>query len=187
MIRLGAMVAAVLIATAPRAQTPLPFAVGGAYALTDHHGQPRTEADPDGLPQLLFFGYANCPGICTSALPLMGDVTDQLAANGLKISPVMITVDPARDTVENMGKPLAVFHPDFVGLTGDQAALDTAYKAFSIEHALAYEDPEYGSVYTHGSLIYLMDADGEVLTLIPPIMSAQHAVEVALKYLSPDI
>ena len=61
------------------------------------------------------------------------------------------------------GTPLHRIHPAFVGLTGDTAALKTAYAAFSVDHALAYEDPEYGPVYSHGSLIYLMDAKGEVM------------------------
>jgi protein SCO1/2 len=114
----------------------------------------------------------------------MGDVARSLARNGIGISPVMITVDPARDTVDNMAAPLAEFHPDFIGLTGDAAALGSAYKAFSVEHALAYEDPDYGPVYTHGSLIYLMDGSGEVLTLIPPVMDAHRAAQVAMKYLA---
>ncbi len=180
------LILAAILASAgmAHAQSPLPFAVGGPYALTDHTGKARTQADPDGLPQLLFFGYANCPGICTAALPLMGDLTAQLAKADIAVRPVMITVDPARDTAENMAEPLTYFHPDFLGLTGDAAALDTAYKAFSVDHAVAYEDPDYGPVYTHGSLIYLMDASGEVLTLIPPVMDAATATNVALKYLS---
>ena len=161
----------------------MPFDVGGPFALTDHTGAPRTEADPEGLPQLLFFGYANCPGICTAALPLMGDVTDILAQQGIALRPVMITVDPARDTVETMGPKLAEHHGSFIGLTGDPVALEVAYNAFSIDHALAYEDPTYGPVYTHGSFIYLLDGKGEVLTLILPVMDAAKAAAIALKYL----
>lgn len=178
-----AAIAGVVFSASVAAETPLPFDVGGPYALTNHHGQAHTQSDPDGLPQLLFFGYANCPGICTAALPLMGEVTEKLADDGIRVRPVMITVDPARDTVGNMAAPLTYFHPDFVGLTGDEAALATAYQAFSVDHALAYEDPEYGPVYTHGSLIYLLDASGEVLTLIPPVMDTHRATEVARKYL----
>ena len=184
MIRSSTLIATLLALSLPAwAESPLPFDVGGAYALTDHNGRVRTQADPEGLPQLLFFGYANCPGICTAALPLMGDVTERLAKADIAVRPVMITVDPARDTVENMEEPLTHYHAEFLGLTGDTAALDAAYKAFSVEHAFAFEDPDYGPVYTHGSLIYLMDASGEVLTLIPPVMSGPQATEVALKYL----
>ena len=49
----------------------LPFDLGGAFQLTDQSGTPRTEVDPDGRLQLLFFGYANCQQICSAALPLM--------------------------------------------------------------------------------------------------------------------
>lgn len=186
MILRGLIVALTLALAGPAsAQTALPFNVGGPYALINQHGAPHTQSDPDGLPQLLFFGYANCPGICTAALPLMGDVTASLAKSGITIRPVMITVDPARDTVENMAEPLSKLHPDFIGLTGDAGALDNAYAAFSVDHALAYEDPDYGPVYTHGSMIYLMDAAGTVLTLIPPVMDTHHATQVALKYLAP--
>lgn len=186
MIRTCALAALVLGLAAPAsAQTALPFDVGGPFALTDHHGETRTQADPDGLPQLLFFGYANCPGICTTALPLMAEIADKLARDDIALRPVMITVDPARDTVDNMAKPLSYFHKDFIGLTGDKGALDVAYKAFSVEHKMAYEDPDYGPVYAHGSLIYLLDAKGEVLTLFPPIMDSTHAAGIARKYLQP--
>lgn len=134
-----------LLAGPALAQSALPFDVGGAYALTTQNGETRTQADPAGLPQLLFFGYANCPGICTAALPLMVDVVENLNDAGIAISPVMITVDPLRDSVGNMDI-LTEHHPKFVGLTGDATALDNAYKAFSVDHKLAYDDPEYGPV-----------------------------------------
>lgn len=166
------------------AQSALPFDVGGPFALTDHTGAARTQADPAGKPQLLFFGYANCPGICTAALPMMVGMVEELEKKGIAITPLMITVDPARDRVGNMERLLA-HHPRFVGLTGEQPALNAAYKAFSIEHQLAYEDPEYGPVYSHGSMIYLLDASGKVLTLIPPVMDAWTATDIALKYVQP--
>ena len=171
---------------AAQAQTALPFDVGGAYALVDHHGQPHTQMDPDGHPQLLFFGYANCPGICSVALPMMGQVADLLADQGIALRPVMITVDPARDRVGTMGAPLARHHPDFVGLTGTPEALAVAYKAFSVNHALAYQDPTHGPVYSHGALIYLLDGAGTVLTLFPPVMDGSKAAEVARRYLAPQ-
>ncbi len=177
----GLLAALVLLATPLGAQTALPFDVGGPFALIDHTGAPRTQEDPRGQPQLLFFGYANCPGICTAALPMMVGVVEQLAKKGVTVTPVMITVDPARDQVGNM-EALLGYHPDFIGLTGDPQALDAAYKAFSVDHKLAYDDPEYGPVYTHGSLVYLLDAEGKVLTLIPPVMDEWTAADVALKY-----
>ncbi|MEM6303978.1 MAG: SCO family protein [Pseudomonadota bacterium] len=180
------LIASLLFAASPAlADGPLPFDVGGAFNLTDQYGQTRTQADPDGHAQLLFFGYANCPGICTAALPLMIDTVEAMAAEGVTITPVMITVDPTRDTAENMTEVLSAYHPDFIGLRGDPTALEAAYKAFSIERTLAYEDPEFGPIYTHGSFVYLLDARGEVLTLLMPVMDAETALRITRKYIAP--
>ena len=161
---------------------PLPFNLGGAFTLTDQTGSARSEADPEGAFQLLFFGYANCPSICAVALPLMGEVTDALRDRGLSVTPVMITVDPERDTVDTIGEPLAAFHPDFVGLTGSEADLEPVYKLFSVEKTLVFEDPFEGPIYAHGSHIYLLDGEGDVLTLLPPILSAERIIDIAAAY-----
>lgn len=164
------------------AETPLPFDLGGSYTLIDQTGATRSEADPDGRPQLLFFGYANCQQICSAALPLMAEITDQLADKGLEVRPVMITVDPTRDTVDKIGPALAVHHRDFVGLTGSEDALQVAYDAFSVEKEEIFLDPEFGPVFSHGSFIYLLDGDGAVVTLFPPILSPDEAEKIVLTY-----
>lgn len=163
----------------------LPFALGGSFTLLDQHGEVRTAADPHGHAQLLFFGYANCPGICATAMPMMAEAVEAMAEVGIPLQPVMITVDPKRDRVGNMEGPLLDVHPDFIGLTGSEAALEQAYKAFGVERTLAFTDPEYGDVFTHGSLVYLLDGDGRVLTLLPPILDSAHVAGVIRGYLAP--
>jgi protein SCO1 len=157
---------------------PLPFDLGGPFTLTNQQGQPRTEADPDGHLQLLFFGYAQCREICSAALPQMVAITEGLAANGIAITPILITVDPARDTVAVMGPAMAALSPDFVGLTGTQDALAVAYKAFSIESSFQFDDPASGPVYAHGSFIYLLDGTGKFLTVLPPILSNERMMVI---------
>lgn len=161
---------------------PLPFDLGGPFALIDQNGAPRTEADPNGNLQLLFFGYANCREICSSALPQMAEVAASLSAQGIAVTPVLITVDPVRDTVATLGPALAKYGPEFVGLTGDEAALNQAYKTFSIDSNLVFEDPQYGAVYAHGSFLYLLDASGGFLTVIPPILSTERVVDLIAAY-----
>lgn len=161
---------------------PLPFELGGAFALTDQHGQRRTQVDPEGHLQLLFFGYANCQQICSVALPQMAGIATGLAAQGVAITPVLITVDPARDTVGRMGAALAKLHPDFVGLTGDEAALAQAYALFAVENALVFTDPATGPVYAHGSFLYLLDGQGRFLTVLPPILSDERIMEIIAGY-----
>jgi protein SCO1 len=161
---------------------PLPFDLGGPFALIDQYGQPRTEADPDGRLQLLFFGYAQCQEICSVALPQMAELASGLATQGVTITPVMITVDPARDTVSAMGPALARLHPDFVGLTGDDAALAQAYAAFQIDNEYLFDDPATGPVYAHGSFLYLLDGQGNFLTVLPPILSNDRMTAIIAGY-----
>lgn len=176
-------VAFALVAGPLSAQTPVFLqSLGGPFALTDQNGQTRTEADPEGSAQLLFFGYANCQQICSSVLPQMADVADALADDGRAVRPLMITVDPDVDTVASLGPALTQYHPDFVGLTGTDAALQTAYDAFQIEKELLFMDPEYGPVYAHGSFLYLLDGAGAVLTLIPPVLSDAEIVAIIANY-----
>lgn len=161
---------------------PLPFDLGGAFTLEASTGGTRTERDSEGRLQLLFFGYANCAQICSAALPLMGAVAERMEAEGHSLRPVMITVDPTRDTPSAMAATLPAIHPDFVGLTGSETALQAAYDAFSVERRTLFTDPFGQDIYAHGSFVYLLDADGDVLTLIPPILSADHAARIVSGY-----
>ncbi|MEM6588272.1 MAG: SCO family protein [Pseudomonadota bacterium] len=164
------------------AVTALPWDVGGPFSLIDHTGQPRNQTDPDGHHQLLFFGYAACPGICSAALPLMADAVDALAEDGFEISPLLLTIDPKLDTLENMGPALADLSPAFIGLTGEPEALNAAYSAYRISIEQLFVDPEYGPIYSHGSHIYLLDPQGEVLTLLPPVLPVDQVVAIVKRY-----
>jgi protein SCO1/2 len=64
-------------------------------------------------------------------------------------------------------------------------ALHEAYEALSVDIKPLFHDPEYGWIYAHGSFIHLLDANGKVMTLIPPIIGAEQATDIALKYLEP--
>ncbi len=157
--------------------------IGGAFTLIDQTGTERTETDPDGLHQLVFFGYANCQEICSAALPLMASTVEMVTAQGGALRPVMITVDPARDTPEAMAAALAVFHPDFVGLTGSEDALQIAYEAYEVEFEELFVDPFHGTVFSHGSFIYLLDGEGAVLTLLPPVLGPEMMARIISGYL----
>ncbi|WP_147111200.1 SCO family protein [Tateyamaria sp. syn59] len=167
-------------------QSPFPVDIGGPYELLDQFGEVRTEADPDGKYQLVFFGYANCLNICSAAMPLMAQVVDDLGQDGIAVTPVMITVAPDQDRVETMGAPLGEIHPDFIGLTGDADALQAAYDAFKVEVEPLFEDPEYGWIYSHGSFVHLLNADGALLTLLPPVLDVGQVTKIAKTYISPQ-
>ncbi len=161
-----------------------PDVKGGDFNLVDHNGKKRTSKNPDGHFQLIFFGYANCKAICSVALPRMAAAVDILKDQDTEVTPLLITVDPERDTVDNMKEALAYHHKAMIGLTGSEAALEVAYKAFNVEKSLVYMHPEEGPIYAHGSFIYLIGPDGDFKTLLPPILSPERIAEVAKGYIS---
>lgn len=167
------------------AATPFPLDMGGAFDLVDQNGQRRTQADPDGHMQLLFFGFANCQNICSAALPLMAQVAEDLQAAGHGVTPMMITIDPSRDTVDAIGAPLERHHPDFVGLTGSEAALKEAYAAFNVSFEPLFMDPEHGWVFAHTGFIFVLDGAGDLLTLLPPAMAPEQMTGILKGYLTP--
>lgn len=173
---------AACVALPAAAETPFPVDLGGPYSLINQHGEIRTEADPDGHAQLIFFGYANCLNICSAALPVMAQVTETLAAEGMAVTPILITIDPAQDTVETMDAPLARLHPFFIGLTGETEALTQAYDAFNVEFEKLFQDPEQGWIYSHTGFVHLMDGDGDLLTLLPPVLTADRMTAIVRKY-----
>ncbi len=161
-----------------------PDVKGGDFDLIDHNGNQRTSKNPNGQFQLVFFGYANCKAICGVALPSMAAAVDILKKEKIDVTPILITVDPERDTVDNMKDALAVHHKDMIGLTGSEEALNVAYEAFNVEKSLVYNHPEHGPVYAHGSFIYLIGPDGDFKTLLPPILGPDRIADVTKGYVS---
>ncbi|MEO1206882.1 MAG: SCO family protein [Pseudomonadota bacterium] len=161
-----------------------PSIKGGDYTLIDQSGRVRTSRDPDGRFQLVFFGYANCQAICSVALPRMAETVERLDAKGMVVTPVLITVDPERDTVATLGPAVAKIHDRMVGLTGETAALQNAYDAFQVTRNVVFEHPEHGAVYAHGSYVFLLGPDGSFHTLMPPVLGAERMAEIVRGYIS---
>ena len=163
-----------------------PTVKSGDFELVDHHGNTRTSANPNGEYQLLFFGYAKCKAICSVALPTMAEATDVLEAMGHPVTPVLITVDPERDTVAALNDAVPEMHRKMVGLTGSNEALSEAYNAFQITKKFVFEHPDEGAIYTHGSNVFLLGPDGAFKTLLPPITSPVRIAEIVAGYIRED-
>ncbi len=113
--------------------TPFPFEVGGPFRLTDHNGREVGDEDFRGSYLLVFFGYANCDRICPLGLKRMVEAIDLLGEEGARVQPLLITVDPARDTVAALAAYIPKIHPRLIGLTGMPEALTAAAKAYRVE------------------------------------------------------
>ena len=69
-------------------------------------------------------------------------------------------------------------------MTGEEEDLNVAYDAFNVEFEKLFQDPEYGWIYSHTGFIHLMDGDGKLLTLLPPILNAEQMTGIVRKYVT---
>ena len=156
--------------------------IGGPFALTDHTGKPRTDADFRGKLMLVYFGFTYCPDVCPTDLLAMGLAVDQLATAGDALQPLFITLDPERDTVEHLADYVPYFHPRFIGLTGDADAIKHAAHAYRVYFAKAPTKDDY--TVEHSAFIYLMGRDGRYLGFFPPGTSAERMAQTIRSFLN---
>ena len=73
---------------------------------------------------------------------------------------------------EHLKDYMPLFHPRFIGLTGDAAAIKEAARAYRAYYARVEIDR---SDYTvdHSAFIYLLGRNGEYLSFFPPGTSAE--------------
>ena len=87
------------------------------FSLLDQNGKPFTEANLQGQWSFVFFGYTNCPDVCPSTLTMLNltlkAITNQSAEIPLP-RVMMVSVDPERDTVEQLGKYMPYFNKNFI-------------------------------------------------------------------------
>jgi protein SCO1/2 len=143
----------------PRPRTLQPF------ALTDQQGRAFGNAQLDGHPSLLFFGFTHCPDICPTTLALMAQLkrTPGLAA----LQMIFVTVDPKRDDAAAMRAYVEAFGGNMVGLRGEDAALDPFLKNLGAVRAI---QPLAGSDYSvdHSATLYYLDARGALAAVFTP-------------------
>lgn len=92
----------------------------GAFSLIDHRGEAFGPERFEGRWSLVFFGFTHCPDICPTTMSFLNRfVTELEGSEASDIQVIMVTVDPARDTAEQLARYLPFFNEEFVGVTGE--------------------------------------------------------------------
>ncbi|EAR09800.1 SCO family protein [Reinekea blandensis] len=146
-------------------------------ALTKHTGEPFSVDQLKGQWDLINFGYTYCPDICPTNMADMKQARAQLEAQGLadQVRFWMVTVDPARDTVEQLSQYVPYYHPEFIGLTGSLDDITTLATQLS---AVFYQEGS-GEGYTvaHSDNYALIDPQGHFVALMRPPHKPSHIVD----------
>ena len=130
-------------------------AIGGPFTLTDENGKTVTDADIITKPTLVYFGYTFCPDVCPMDGARNADAVDILDAAGYDVTPVFISIDPARDTPQVLRDFTDNLHPKMIGLTGTDAQIKAASTAYKTYDQKQEGDPKY-YMMDHSTFTYLM-------------------------------
>ncbi|MGX5728647.1 SCO family protein [Metapseudomonas otitidis] len=127
-----------------------------AISLTDQDGKPLAMNELKDKWSLLFFGYTFCPDICPTTLAQMRELKGLLPeAARDRVRIVMVSVDPSRDTPQQLKQYLGYFDPAFLGATGELASIQKLANAVSIPFIPADTSKENYTVDHSGNLVVI--------------------------------
>jgi protein SCO1 len=161
--RAAASIALILAAacSGPNPSRPVIPDLGGDFELSAAGGKRVRLQDYRGRPVLLFFGYTHCPDVCPTTLVTLKQATEKLAD---RVQVIMVSVDPDRDSPEELGRYVAHFDARFVGLSGTAGEIDRVAREYRVYRQ---KEPAAGGGYSvsHGGYVYLLDQQGRVRAL----------------------
>jgi protein SCO1/2 len=157
------MVLATLLIASVALAKPLTF------ELQEHNLGTVTEKNWKDKHLLIGIGYTSCPDICPTTVIDLATAVNTLGEQAEQVVPIFISVDPKRDTVENMDLYVKYFDPKMVGLTGSLDQIKIAAKnlkatyGYSLEGKPIYPPlPKHYEVF-HSAYIYLYGPDRELI------------------------
>ncbi|WP_285260695.1 SCO family protein [Halopseudomonas bauzanensis] len=151
----------------PLPEVTLQSAAGGEW----------TTADLQGQWDLLFFGYTFCPDICPTTMAELRQLITSLPpeqANDLRVT--MVSVDPQRDTPEQMRQYLDFFKAGFHGATGEPEQLARLAQALSV----AYIEPDTSEpdyLVDHSGQVVMVDPEGRYVGFLRPPLNPQQLAQ----------
>jgi len=141
---------------------------GRGLRIADTDGRLRSLEDFDDRVAIIFFGFTSCPDVCPNTLLRLKQVRDSLGADADRVSIIVVSVDPERDTPERLGAYVRNFDSAFVGLRPEPQQLAEVVKAF---HAIAVKVPSKdGDTYTidHSATLYVYDRKNRLRLISQP-------------------
>jgi protein SCO1/2 len=140
---------------------------GAGYARNidevDASGTPRRLADYGGRVVLVFFGFAQCPDVCPTALARQAQVMQLLASDADRVQVIFISVDPERDSDEILRAYTAGFDPRFTGWRFDLATTARLAREFKVFYSkVPLKDSALEYTIDHTALTFVFDARGQI-------------------------
>ncbi|WP_299770845.1 SCO family protein [uncultured Pseudoteredinibacter sp.] len=130
------------------------------FELQNHRSEAFNRDSLKGKWSLVFFGFTHCPDICPTTMALLNQLVTELNGDILdQTQVVMVTADPARDSIEKLAEYVPFFNPDFIGVTGEFITL----KKLGNQLNVPFVKVPQGDSYTvdHGGQVVIINPRGD--------------------------
>jgi cytochrome oxidase Cu insertion factor (SCO1/SenC/PrrC family) len=159
--------------------------IGGPFELVDQNGVTRRDTEFRGKFMLIYFGFTYCPDACPTALVGIAEALDQIGPLAARVQPIFVSIDPDRDTVEQMNSYVGAVDPRLIGLTGSAAQVAAAAKSYRVFYRKVTPPGMSEYLMDHTSLIYLMGPDGKFLAHFSHETPPERIAEILRRRLAP--
>jgi protein SCO1/2 len=149
------------------------------FQLSQANGQPLNLASWRGHWNVAYFGYTSCPDVCPTTLAIFKQAWKDLGVLKETVRFDFVSVDPPRDTPEQLGKYVAFFSPDFVAATGSDEELTKLTRALGIMYSRTTDANGAVQVDHSGSAV-IVNPQGQLVGMFrPPFAAAAIVADLA--------
>ena len=127
-------------------------------SLFSHHGKIVNIKDFKDTPTLLFFGFTHCPEVCPTTLSNLLNNIELLEKDKKKYRVLFVTLDPGRDTIDNLNDYLQNFNSSVIGLTGELNEINKFAKNWNIYWEKVSEGDDY--TINHTTTVFMINKNG---------------------------
>lgn len=131
-------------------------------------------------PSIVLFGFTHCSKVCPTTLSKLDGWLKKVDPTGKLLNAYFITVDPKRDTPEEMNKFVKKFSDRIIGISGDPTSVMSVVKKFRVyvNNVLTDQsDPEKKYFVDHTTALLLFNTSGSIVGIIPYKEDSQFAIE----------
>ena len=127
-------------------------------SLTQDSGEAFTAVDFEGQWNVLFFGFTHCPDICPTTMATLASAKARAEHEFPQVW--LVTVDPQRDTPDQLDLYLKEFDSAFTGITGEIQEIKALAKQVYVTVGHMPDVDSTGYNVDHGSSLVLVDSSG---------------------------
>lgn len=138
--------------------------LGGDFTLQSAQGQVSL-SDFRGKVVVMYFGFLSCPEVCPNSMGVIAQALQQLNEHEIdNTQALLVSIDPQRDTLDELARHARFYHPKLMGLTGEQPTITEITKQYGAYYN--FDDIQQANeayAIEHSSRYYVINQTGDLV------------------------